>query len=144
MRIELWRPEHHDKSNGYCSCFGLPSSEVEFSEQNFCQAQSDVDGFVIAICCCLSLCCGRRSCHTFQTTRVPGYVRHVRIGISAANSSSSGSAKMPSPRVARFREDSNLGSCITFHRNSRRTNSSQGARAFAESCVTTSPSCAAE
>ena len=44
-------------------------------------------------------------------------------GISAANSSSSGSAKMSSPRFARFREDSNLESCFYFHRKPRRTNS---------------------
>ena len=32
----------------------------------------------------------------------------------------SGSAKMPSPRFAQVREDSNLGSYINFHRNPRR------------------------
>ena len=57
-------------------------------------------------------------------------------GISAANSSSSGSAQISSPRFARFREVSNLGSCINFQRKPRRTNSSQGARVASESFVT--------
>ena len=65
-------------------------------------------------------------------------------GTSSANSSSSGSSKMSSARSARFREDSNLGSCINFNQKPRRTNSSQGARATSESLVTTSPNCAAE
>ena len=38
------------------------------------------------------------------------------LGSSAANTSSSGSSKMSSPRFALFREDSNLGSCINTHR----------------------------
>ena len=35
-------------------------------------------------------------------------------GTSSANSFSSGSFRVSSPRFARFREDSNLGSCINF------------------------------
>ena len=37
-----------------------------------------------------------------------------------------------------------LGSCISFHRSPRRTNSSLGGRATSESFFTTSPFCAAE
>ena len=59
-------------------------------------------------------------------------------GTSSANSLSLGSTKVSIPRLARFREDSNLGSCINFKRKPRRTNSSQGARAASESFVTTS------
>ena len=59
-------------------------------------------------------------------------------GIPATNSSSSDSAKMSSPQFARFRGDSNVGSCINFHRNPRRTNSAQGTRAaVSESLVAT-------
>ena len=65
-------------------------------------------------------------------------------GTSSVNCLSSGSSKVSIPRFARFREDSNLGSCINFQRKPRRTNSSQGARATPESFVTTSPNCAAE
>ena len=59
----------------------------------------------------------------------------------AANSSSSGSAKMSSLRFARFREDSNLGSCVNFHGNPRRTNSSQGSRAVSETCYNITQLC---
>ena len=55
-------------------------------------------------------------------------------GTSSANSFSSGSSKMSSPRFARFREDSNLRSCVKFQRKPRRTNSSQGARAASGVC----------
>ena len=50
-------------------------------------------------------------------------------GTSSANSFSSGSSKISSRRFARFRDDSNLGSCINFQRKPRRTNSFQGAHA---------------
>ena len=54
-------------------------------------------------------------------------------GTSSAKSLSSGSSRVSIPRFARFREDSNLGSCINSQRKPRRTNSSQGARAAPES-----------
>ena len=53
-------------------------------------------------------------------------------GPSNTNWLSSGSSKVSIPRFARFREDSNLGSCINFQRKPRRTNSSHGARAASE------------
>ena len=62
-------------------------------------------------------------------------------GTSSADSLSSGSSRVSIPRFARFREDSNLGSCVKFQRKPRK-NSSQGARAASESFVTTSPNCA--
>ena len=56
-------------------------------------------------------------------------------GTSAANSSSSSSAKLSSPRLARSREYSNLGSCINFHRKPRRTSSSQGEHVLHQSLL---------
>ena len=67
----------HCQSSRNLSCFCLPVVQIKLPEQNFRPAQPCVDSFVIAVCCCLSFCCRRRSCHTFQTTRVPGYERHV-------------------------------------------------------------------
>ena len=90
--------------------------------------------------------CKKESCE--KLARHALHVINVTLfgsrGTSSANSSSSGSSRVSIPRFARFREDSNSGSCINFQRKPRRTNSSQGARAAAESFVATSPSCAEE
>ena len=85
--------------------------------------------------------CEKLAGHAFHVINVTLFGSR---GTSSANSLSSGSSGVSIPRFARFRENSNLGSCINFQRKPRRTNSSQGARAASESFVTTSPSCAAE
>ena len=85
--------------------------------------------------------CEKLARHAFHVINVTLFGSR---GTSSANSLSSASSRVSIPRFGRFREDSNLGSCINFQRKPRRTNSSQGARAASESFVTTSPGCAAE
>ena len=70
--------------------------------------------------------CEKLARHAFHVVNVTLFGSR---GTSSANSLSSGSSRVSFPRFARFREDSNLGSCINFQRRLRRTNSSQGARA---------------
>ena len=90
---------------------------------------------------CMKENCEKLTRHAFHVINVTLFGSR---GTSSANSLSSSSSRVSIPRFARFREDSNLGSCINFQRKPLRTNSSQGARAASESFVTTSPNCAAE
>ena len=70
--------------------------------------------------------CKKRSCeklvqHVFHVINVTLFGSR---GTSSSNSLSSSLSRVSIPRLARFREDSNLGSCINFQRKARRTNSS--------------------
>ena len=47
---------HHPNSRNF-SRFRLPVLQIQLSEQNFFQRQAHADSFIIAVCCCLSLCC---------------------------------------------------------------------------------------
>ena len=58
------------------SCFCVSVLQVNLPKQNFIQARPYADSIVIAVCRCLSFCCTRRSCQTFQKNQVAGYARH--------------------------------------------------------------------
>ena len=47
----------HYQNSKNLFCFRWPISLFQLSKQNFFQARTFVDSFIIAVCCCLSFCC---------------------------------------------------------------------------------------
>ena len=67
---------------------------------------------------CMKGGCEKLARHAFHEVNVTLFGSR---GTSSANSLSSGSSRVSIPRCARFREDSNLASCINFENHDERT-----------------------